>query len=102
VTAPYAFIDRAGHEQVVLNETFTVLADIGGEQTLMSATGSFELAVALADSLRAEGVAADIDIERDLLDLTATVDAHIAETGSPLDVLATDHTGNDDPSGWTS
>jgi hypothetical protein len=102
VTAPYAFIDGRGHEIAVLDETFTVLADIGGETALITATDDFEFAMAHYDSLRAEGVAADIKVERSTLDLTEVVDRHIAEGGSPLAFLATDNQVTDDPSGWGS
>lgn len=90
MTAPYAFIDARGHEVMVLDETFTVLADIGGEQVVITATDDFEFALTHADSLKRDGIPADIEHERSTLDLTAAVDDHIAEYGSPLDYLAVD------------
>lgn len=85
VHAPYAFVDARGHEVMVLDETFTVVADIGGEPTVMSATADFELAMALAESLRAEDVAADIEVEQSTLDLTEAVDDYLAEVVALFD-----------------
>jgi hypothetical protein len=68
--APYTLLDDTGTELLVLDETFTVLTDIGdGQRTVFGETRSWPLARAWRDCLAHDGIAATIEVDHDTVDL---------------------------------
>ena len=68
---PYTLIDANGHEIFVLASTYTVITDIGrGDLVEFGTTTDYELADAWRECLRLQGVAADITVEQETIDLT--------------------------------
>ena len=71
MTGPYAVTDATGHEILVLGTTFTVVIDIGTDETINFAEfADYDLAASLVAELHAQGVTAVIEFEHDTIDLT--------------------------------
>lgn len=68
--APYTLLDDAGHEVLVLDEEFTVLAEIGnGDLLVFGETHSWALASAWRDHLAIEDIASTIEVTHHTVDL---------------------------------